>query len=177
LEHPGAWSPEFRGRPAGVGGGGPAVAPGSYQVRVTAGSWSQTRPLAVRMDPRLPSIGIDESDLREQERLALDVRDLLSEARLLRREVAGMVEDLDPDQEPGQAGSEREARLREIHAALTTEQGIAYPQPMLVDQIQYLYGMVARTPQNPGGDAYTRYQELRAELDALSAELETVGRE
>ena len=50
------------------GGGGPWVAPGTYEVRLIAGGKTYTQHLTVRMDPRIktPAAG-----LREQERVAM----------------------------------------------------------------------------------------------------------
>jgi len=57
------------------------------------------------------------------------------------------------------------AELMEIRSALVDAEG-AYPQPMLVSQLEYLYGMLNRADQAPGGEAQVRYAELRAKLDA-----------
>ena len=45
---------------------------------------------------------------------------------------------------------------------------------MLIDQINYLYGMLTAADQKPGRDAYQRYDELRAELDAWRGEMNGV---
>jgi photosystem II stability/assembly factor-like uncharacterized protein len=160
LEHAGPW------RDGGSGGtladGGPALAPGRYSVRVTADGLSRTRPLTVVMDPRVERIGITASDLREQERLGLAVRDLLSRAR----QAVSRVEDAQRDA----AGSESE-RLESLHRRLTERDDISYPQPMLVEQIEYLYDMVTGAPQKPGRDARERYDALAAELEALEREI------
>ena len=161
LEHPGAWSPAERDDPEGFGGGGPALAPGRYIVRVSTGTWSDSQPLTVGMDPRLAEIGVTAADLEAQTSLALTVRDLVSRARRLEARI-------EAELETSEAGA-RQDRLREALAMLATEEGISYPQPMLVDQIEYLYGMVARTPQRPGSDALTRYRTLLAELEAVEA--------
>jgi hypothetical protein len=54
---------------------------------------------------------------------------------------------------------------------MDTESGlIRYPQPMLLAQIQYLYGMLNGGDQKPGRDAWQRYEELHRELDAWVGE-------
>ena len=67
-------------------------------------------------------------------------------------------------------GDERRA-IDAAERELTEREDIAYPQPMLIQQISYLYGMVAGAAQRPGEDAYRRYEELRTELNALAASL------
>jgi hypothetical protein len=114
----------------------------------------------VVMDPRTAAIGVTAADLAEQEELALAVRDLLSRARRLRADVETALETA--------AGSERDGLAR-LHRELTARDDVSYPQPMLVEQIEYLYGMVADAPQKPGRDAFQRYDELVAELEALEA--------
>jgi len=56
--------------------------------------------------------------------------------------------------------------LRQIHSLVVTAGG-SYPRPMLVSQIQYLYGMTTRADQLPGRDAYVRYEELKGQLGEL----------
>ena len=45
-------------------GGGLALPPGSYRVKLTSGSWSATEPLTVRIDPRIAADGITAADSR-----------------------------------------------------------------------------------------------------------------
>ena len=54
---------------------------------------------------------------------------------------------------------------------LQTEDGI-YMQPMLVDQISYLYSMLIRADQKPGKDAYERFEELTTQFNDMQAEAE-----
>ncbi len=57
---------------------GPIALPGEYQIRVTANGVSATERLTIRPDPRVSNVSAD--DLRQQFALALQVRDLVSEA-------------------------------------------------------------------------------------------------
>ncbi len=157
LRHPGPWQSDEDGE--GLGERGPAVSPGDYRVRVTADSESATAELRVVMDPRTREIGVTGDDLQAQEALALRVRDLLSRAnRLLARVEEAMA---------AASGAELE-RLEARHRRLTEREDHAYPQPMLVEQIEYLYGMVTAAAQAPGEDAFIRYEEL---LEAVEAEV------
>jgi hypothetical protein len=79
-----AWDLRYPGSPApgsARGAAGPRVVPGKYQVRLTVGDLIGTRPLEVRVDPRVAADGVTQSDLEEQLALSLRVRDLAGEAR------------------------------------------------------------------------------------------------
>src|SRR5690606_11285085 len=78
-------------------------------------------------------------------------------------------------QAAGRTDDEAARRLAALQDALQTAQG-RYMQPMLVDQIQYLYRMLLGADQKPGRDAFIRYAELRAELDRILSELEATER-
>lgn len=47
-----------------------------------------------------------------------------------------------------------------------------YSQPMLIDQLSYLYSNLDRADQRPGVDAVERYQSPRRQLDEQVAKLD-----
>jgi hypothetical protein len=53
--------------------GGPRAAPGTYQVKLESGDWSQTQSFRVLKDPRIPAT---QAELDEQLDLLLEMRDL-----------------------------------------------------------------------------------------------------
>ena len=53
---------------------------------------------------------------------------------------------------------------------------IRYSRPMLVDQLQYLYGNLTRADQEPGADAYRRYDVLNSALEEHIRRLERLLR-
>ncbi len=61
-----------------VPGEGPVAPPGKYTVRLTANGFTQTQQLLVHRDPRLTNI--TDTDLQEQFKLAMQIRDELSRA-------------------------------------------------------------------------------------------------
>lgn len=156
LRYAGAWDTD----PRRAGANGPLVVPGRYQVRLTAGSWSRTQPLEVRLDPRLAKDGVTQADLAEQLRLSLQIRDLLSEAR---REASRLSEAL------ARSGAEKKEALQQLHAQLVTASG-PYPQPMLIDQLGYLYQMVNGADRKVGRSAFDFFQVLERELAAVKKE-------
>lgn len=177
LRYPGPWSPPSE---TGRGGVGPMAVPGDYQVRLTVGDWSQTRPLRVQMDPRVAADAVTLADLVEQRDLNLKIRDAVSDAR---RAASRIQEARDRLAKSGEQGGGQEARNRQdadrrlagLQAKLVTDPNISsYPQPMLIDQLQYLYGMTTNADQRPGRDASERYAELRAQFDGILKELDTL---
>ncbi len=132
---------------------GPMVPPGMYQARLTAGSWSSGVSFEVKMDPRVLKEGITKADVTAQAELALMVRDTLSEAR----RAAAKVEEAIKENK-----GENEA-LAKIRKQLITD-SFRYAQPMMIDQLEYLYSNLIQADQRPGQDAYNRYEELNSAL-------------
>ncbi len=163
MRHAGPWheQPHRRWR------GGPLVAPGIYTIRLVLGEGhvlEQSFELAA--DPRVLAVGITQDDMEAQEALCLKVVQLLSEARRLAAQLEQVQKALKAKDRQTPAD---EARLKAIGRKLdrlVTPQG-PYPKPRLIDQINYLYGIISRADQRPGQDAYLRYEELLRELKAL----------
>lgn len=162
LAYPGPWD----ANPNRSGRGGPMVPPGAYTARLTAGEWSASQSFDVRMDPRVVDEGVGAAEVRRQVHLALQVRDALSEARLAVRRIGEARE-----QGGGSLSAEVEAVERELVTA-----PIRYSRPMLVDQLQYLYGNLTRADQEPGQDAVRRYEQLDAALQEHVRALERLLR-
>jgi photosystem II stability/assembly factor-like uncharacterized protein len=154
LRHVGPWGAD---RERG-GRGAPMVAPGTYEARLTAGDRTLTRTFQVLIDPRVAADGVTESDLLAQEELNLRIRDALSEARRMAHDIEEM-------------GSGSDA-LERLHAALVTDPEVFYAEKMLIDQLQYLYGMTTSADQRPGADALQRIETLEAELSEITAQLQ-----
>jgi photosystem II stability/assembly factor-like uncharacterized protein len=164
LSYAGPWHADKRRS----GRGGPMVVPGNYQVRLSTEQWSETRPLEVRIDPRVAADGVIQADLEAQLALNLEIRDLLTQSRLAAARIADVLKQTDSD------AAAKPAALRMIEAQLVTSTEGSYPQPMLTDQIAYLYNMTTGADQRPGRDAFERYTVLRTELEQRIAELQTL---
>jgi hypothetical protein len=154
------------GAPGGRGRA-PLAVPGQYQVRLTVDGRSQTRPLEVRLDPRLAADGLTTADLQEQLDLALKVQAAMTEAQQLAQQLRAA-------RQQAAAGSPRATQLAALDAKITTSP-IRYSQPMLIDQLNYLYGLVVGADQKVGRDAIARYEELRRELDAHATAFRGMG--
>ena len=155
---------------------GPLAVPGTYRVRLTVGDSSQTRPLRLRIDPRVAKDGVTVADLKKQLRLNLQIRDAISEAAQAAQAMEKMKADLERALETG-AMTDADVQavrsaLGELEAALVTSEEGSYPQPMLFDQLRYLYGMTTQADQRLGQDAFERFEALRGQLDRFLRKLE-----
>ncbi len=168
MRHFGAWHEDEDRRYQN----GPLVKPGDFTVRLLAGSQMMEQSLALQVDPRVLEGGTTLDDISAQVDLELELIDLLSQSRRL---VHGLNEEkqaLEERQEDGGTLSAAESdRLASIEATLSqleTAEGI-YMTPMLSDQISYLYNMISAADQAPGREAETRYAELSALFEEVSA--------
>jgi hypothetical protein len=139
MRHPGAWQEEEGRRYRN----GPMVKPGTYTVRLSRGESSIEKTFNLMADPRILDQGVTQADLAFQEELALQVVGLLSEARKLLQD----------------ADDETKAELDQVKGR--------YTQPQLIQQIEYLYGVLNWADQAPGQDAVDRYDELKKALEQL----------
>ena len=147
------------------------VPPGVYQVRLTAGDWSETVQFKLLMDPRVAADGVTQDDLEEQTELALLVRDAVTEARSAVSRLTAARKSLEGKTD----GASRSAdeQLAAIQQRLMTGP-VRYDMPMVADQLQYLNGMINRADQKLGRDAFERYEELRTLLDSIVSDLDAV---
>jgi uncharacterized coiled-coil DUF342 family protein len=122
----------------------------------------------VLVDPRIQADGITQSDLADQLTLSLQVRDALSQARAAAVQITEAKEDF----AEGRDAEAIKTKLSEIEQKLVTASGHRYPQPMLIDQIEYLYENLDRADQKPGADSYKRFENLEAALSSHIRELE-----
>jgi photosystem II stability/assembly factor-like uncharacterized protein len=148
--------------------GGPVVVPGTYQVRLSVGDMGQTRPLEVRIDPRVAADGVTPADLAEQLDLLVKLRAAISDAGALRLAIESAMAKA--------AGNQPRARaLQALHGRVVTASG-PYPQPMLIDQLRNVARMIDQADQKPGKDAWDRYQDLAKDLAGIKAEFTGIGR-
>ncbi len=156
--------------PNGGARGGPTVIPGRYEVRLTVDGRSQNHMFDVAMDPRVAADGVTVADLKAQFDLAMQIQSAMEDA-------ATTVERLEGAMERAAAGADVTRELEEIHAAMVTNDEISsYPQPMLVDQLRYLYQNSIGADQKPGQDMYSRLETLRTELTAHQQRLQQLLR-
>ena len=142
--------------------GGPMAVPGEYTVSISDGTTTQSQTFELQIDPKVKDAGVSEEDIKTQLNFQKEVRDLLSQARLLASSITDEIEEL----EKTGKDKERLTQLKQKLQMLETEEGI-YMKPMLIAQISYLYFMLNRADQLPGKDALDRYVELQAALEKI----------
>jgi hypothetical protein len=168
MTHIGPWSEDEDDRFKD----GPMARPGSYTVRLTAGDITLDQPFELLMDPRVLAQGTTVEDIDEQVAFELVMVDLLSETRQFVKRVADehdLLEQRRDQLSPGEAS--RLLLVADVLDEIKTAD-IIYPQPMLADQIDYLYEMVSKADQAPGVEAADRYTELAAKLAELQERYE-----
>ena len=159
-----AWDLRYGGA---AGAAGPLVVPGTYQVRLSVGEWTQSRPLEVRIDPRVAAEGVTQADLQEQLDLSLKVRDAIADARALGSKLVAARQSAPP-------GTANAKALQGLVERVVTA-NIVYPQPMLIDQLSNIARMIGQADQKIGRDAVIRFDDLMKEMAAVKAEAARLG--
>ena len=165
---------------------GPKVVPGTYQVRLSSGSWTQTQRFQVVKDPRLET---SDADYRAQLDLLLEIRGRINDIqktvrtiRTVREQGERLVARLEAAGE-AESSTERARSLTEELSAIEqllvpTERDydrddLDYP-PKLSQQFGLLYGYVGRTDARPTDAAHQRLADLDPELSRLTDRLRNV---
>jgi hypothetical protein len=126
------------------------VRPGKYRAELNINGKIYSAEFQILMDPKIVKSGLSIHNLQTQETLALKVRSLLNESKIMAYQLR----------------DEKVGPMLEVKTALVTAKG-PYPQPMLIDQAKYLSSMINRVDQLPGTDAFIRYDELRFQFELL----------
>ncbi|MBS0011906.1 MAG: hypothetical protein KFF49_10880, partial [Bacteroidales bacterium] len=129
-------------------------------------------------DPRIIQDGMNYTDFKEQYDLCMKVIDLYKNTALLAEAVNEELDQWAKEENEELRLKRRERimkdKLGEIKAQIVTRDDIRYPQPMLQDQLMYLYSMISRSDQKPGKDAYRRYDELEEVYQSLRNEYASI---
>jgi hypothetical protein len=152
---------------AGGRGGAPLIVPGTYQVRLKTGDFVESKPLEVKLDPRVAADGVTIADLQEQFDLLRRIQAVSADARDIARAIElAMV--------AKRSVSGAAASLEALHAKLVTAGG-AYPEPMLIDQLSNVARMAGSADQKVGRSAFEYLAELEKELAVIKAEAGKLG--
>lgn len=170
--------------------GAPRVVPGTYQVRVTVGDWSDTQSFEVRADPRMETTL---AEYREQLDLAkevgLRIADLYAELLRLREvksqaaEIGDRLDRAGHGDDVARAATELSERLTAIEAELTQLEGEGGQDALnfpgrLDNQFVVLYNAVAETDRRPSAGARERFTDVSPGLAELLEQIEvTLGAE
>lgn len=167
MRHAGAWDANdnrsYRN--------GPWVSPGRYTLRLDVDGKIMKQSFNLLPDPRVEAAGVTLDDLEKQEALSLKIVALLSDAKRLANDVEKerkMLKEKSKKETLTGAEKKRDKEMEALGNKLNTAKG-RYPQPMFINQVSYLYGIITRADQLPGRDAYERYEELVKELEGMKA--------
>jgi photosystem II stability/assembly factor-like uncharacterized protein len=164
-------------------GQGPVAVPGSYQLRLTAGSHVETRQFAVKIDPRLA--GVSEKDLQEQFDLAITIRDKTTEAnkaviliRAIKKETKDRVEKAKNPAITAAADS-LTRKLAEVEEEIYQVRNQSNQDPLnfpikLNNRIGALRRSVETGDARPTNATYVVFKELSSELEVQLAKLKSV---
>ena len=167
MKHFGAWDEDEEDRLSG----GPLVKPGVYTARLTVAATVVEQVFEVVVDPRVLEQGTTLRDISDQVDLELKLVALLSSARMLEKKLGDEQELLKSNSDDlPDADFQRLTMIESTLAELKTAD-MVYPQPMLTDQVAYLYNMISRADQAPGDEAEDRFDELSAKFRALSGSI------
>ena len=144
------------------------VVPGEFQVRLTAGDWSQTRPLRVVMDPRVEANGVTMSDLQAQ----FDFNREVSEFQVVAQDVTQRV------QEAIDGGSFRGRQLEQLQELRARLVDRAQLSPTHVDESDPI-PVGHDQPSRPAAREFRVQPPGRApeQLDDVQARLSQIVRE
>jgi hypothetical protein len=153
---------------------------GDYQVRFTAGKYSQTYPFKVLMNPNLQ--GVSEADLRETFDLAMKIRNRESEANeavINIRKVRKQVEEAArTTSDPAVQSSAKDfsSKITAVEEALYQTKNRSGQDPLnfpirLGNRISALRRSLETGDAKPTSGAYKVFEELSKELDAELAKL------
>jgi hypothetical protein len=152
---------------------GPRIAPGHYEVKLTADGKTQTAGFEVKADPRLTTTP---EDYAKQLSLALQLRDKLSEtngAVVRIREVRRQLEEFTKrdDKKVAEAAKALIAKLTAIEEDLYQTKNRASEDPLnfpikLNNKIAYVLGTVSNSESQPTSQSYVVYEDLATQVNA-----------
>lgn len=161
---------------------GPKAPIGKYQVRLTSGSYSQTWPFAIKINPNLK--GVTEADLKETFDLAMKIRDSESannEAVIRIRELRRQIEDrIKEVNDPAFTASAKDlvTKITAIEEDLYQTKNRSGQDPLnfpikLGNRISAVRRSLETGDAKPTAGTYKVFEELNKELTAHLLKLET----
>jgi photosystem II stability/assembly factor-like uncharacterized protein len=166
---------------------GPPIVPGTYQVRLSSGDWTQTRSFEVKGNPNVPTTTADyqkQSDLLGDIGAEIEgIFDGLTKLRDVKAQTESLVGRMKKadmaDQEITDAAEALTEKLTAVEVKLTQvksksrQDPINFP-PMIDNQFTTLYAFVAGFDYQPTAGAYQRFEDLKSELSGIMGELNQV---
>ena len=145
---------------------GPLVVPGKFIAKLYVGDKVLEQAFELLPDPRLEEANTSVADIKAQYEFSNKVIALLSEARMLEDKINKELKKIKAKEKMEEADKTRKAQL-EGYLEEIREKDITYPQPMVIDQIEYLYYMTTGADQMMGKDAYDQLEKLTKQFEAF----------
>jgi photosystem II stability/assembly factor-like uncharacterized protein len=176
--------PQLYTQPQGIvmwGGGGaagPKVPPGTYTVKVTSGSWSESQAFRLKTDPRLLPVMTD-AEGAEQLRLAREVGGQINELytnlgkiRDVKAQAAEISKTAGAGSPVAAAAKTLTDRLTAVESDMTQIQGEGGQDALnfpgrLDNQLVVLYNNIANTERRLGTPITERYKDLKPVADGI----------
>jgi hypothetical protein len=160
---------------------GPLAPPGEYHVRIIVNGAMQTEDLRLSKDPRLATVS--NADMEEQFKLAVQVRDKVSEADQIVIQIREIKKQLKDRAEKAKnpdlnAAAERlESKLTAVEEDVYQVRNRSNQDPLnfpikLNNQLAALARSIETGDARPTDASYIVFKELTARLDALKAQLD-----
>ncbi|MFQ5742395.1 MAG: WD40/YVTN/BNR-like repeat-containing protein [Acidobacteriota bacterium] len=170
----------------GGGGQGPKAVPGTYQVRMTIGDWSQTESFEYRRDPRLETTPAQYDEqlrfAREVGAAAKKLYDALQELRDVKEQatdIARWLRKAGHGNKPGQAARAMNKKLTAVEGELTQLEGEGGQDALnfpgrLDNQFNALYSNVSGPDTPVPAGAQERWRDLEPQLQPLLDRIQQV---
>ncbi len=162
---------------------GPWAVPGNYQVRLTAGDWSQTKPFRVLSDPRWKDVS--QADYESQYDMAVEMIGMIDESHQIiknLRAIRGQVTTISKlgkqagyPKSIAEAVTKLDVKLTAVedkviqNKAKSSQDAINYPR-VFTNHIGRLYGVLANAHARPTGGVIERYEDLKVEYKGITDE-------
>ncbi|MEJ7740761.1 MAG: hypothetical protein WKF97_25365 [Chitinophagaceae bacterium] len=153
---------------------GPLAVPGKYEVKLTAAGETLTHPFEITLDPRLKNVTLE--DVKEQFKLAMELRDKTSKANESVIQIRSIKETLSKKKEKSAADNRLIAQLSAIEEALYQVRNQSGQDPLnfpikLNNRLAALWRSVETGDAKPTDASYQITKDLSAELDKQLVEL------
>ena len=156
---------------------GPLAVPGKYQVRLTTGGQTLTQQFNIKADPRLK--GVTVADMREQFRLAMELRDKTSQANEAVIQIRAIKATIQKKATKSATDQKLLAQLTTIEEELYQVRNQSNQDPLnfpikLNNRLAALWRSVETGDAKPTAASYEISKQLTAELDKQIGELKKI---
>ena len=143
------------------------VVPGKYMARLTVDGHILEQSFELLPDPRLKDTNTELDDIQKQFDFTMKLQTLLDEAR---KQENSLNSELNKLKKGDMVAKEQRLSIERALEKLR-KKDIIYPQPKIIDQMEYLYYMTNGADQMMGKDAYNQLENLETQYHMVVEEL------